>query len=104
VAVREETMSAGAGVVQGEPGRSPGDSYIDQMIAGRDGLENCARCGGTHALLYWKRFTRPAPSDHGQYRAWATCPSTGEPILFEIQVVRDVSPDPGVNATAPDAG
>lgn len=65
--------------------RSAADYYLDRLIAAKTGFEGCARCGGTHEELNWKRFDRPPPSDSGQYTAWATCPTTGDPILFEVQ-------------------
>lgn len=83
-------------------GRSPGDEYLDRIIAERSGHTNCARCGGTHEELAWKRFElQPGPpSDGGFYRAWALCPTTGDPIMFEIQEVQEPSPDPGCAASA----
>lgn len=82
-------MPAGVGAWKSPDGRSPGEHYMDRMIAEREGLAGCARCFGTHKELDWKRFQRPAPSAGGQYTAWATCPTTGDPILFEIQVAAD---------------
>lgn len=96
-------MSAGAGVWKSPDDRSPGDDYLDRIISERSGHENCARCGGTHEELDWKRFAlQPGPpSNAGSYRAWAMCPTTGDPILFEIQVVAEDGPDEGCEATAP---
>lgn len=47
------------------------------------GLEGCARCGGTHERLVWKRFETPIEDDDGTvWHRWAKCPTTGDPILF----------------------
>jgi hypothetical protein len=76
---------AGAGVVKLEPGQTPATVYLAKMIAEREGVAGCARCGGTHQYLDWKAFDRPVPSDSGQYTAWARCPTTGDPIMFDVQ-------------------
>lgn len=40
----------------------------------------CARCGGNHTRLPFKRFTRPSkPWSH-----WAKCPNIGEPVMLKI--------------------
>lgn len=64
------------------------ERYQARMIAEPEGVAGCARCGGTHETLDWKRFDRPAPSDEGTYTAWATCPTSGDPILFEVREVQ----------------
>lgn len=44
-------------------------------------VTSCARCGGNHTGLPLKQFERPP--EWGT--AWATCPTTGDPILVHIQ-------------------
>lgn len=80
---------AAAGVVKLEPGQTPAGVYQARMIAEHEGLTGCARCGGTHERLDWKAFARPVPSDAGQYTAWAMCPTSGDPIMFEVQAVKN---------------
>jgi len=47
-------------------------------------VDNCARCGGDHVLLF-KQFARPIEdSDATLWTHWATCPATGDPILLHI--------------------
>lgn len=70
-------------------GQTPATVYQERMITEHEGVAGCARCGGTHERLDWKAFDRPAPSDSGQYTAWAPCPASGDPILFEVQEVPD---------------
>ena len=43
-------------------------------------VKRCARCGGDHPALTFKRLQRPA-KDFGW---WARCPETGEPVLMQI--------------------
>lgn len=69
--------------------RAPGRAYQERMIAVGEGLDGCARCGGVHERLAWKAFERPAPSDGGVYTAWAPCPTSGDPILFEIRTASE---------------
>lgn len=40
----------------------------------------CARCGGDHQDVVFKKFTRV----NGHYSHWAPCPNIGEPILMKI--------------------
>lgn len=80
---------AGADVVKLPPGQTPATVYQARMIAEHEGVAGCARCGGTHERLDWKAFDQPPPSDSGRYTAWALCPTSGDPILFEVQVVAD---------------
>jgi hypothetical protein len=83
--------------------RFPGAHFLDRMVSQREGIANCARCGGDHEALDWFVFSRPVPTRYGMYRAWATCPQTADPILFEIQEVREPGPDTLCSASAPDA-
>ncbi len=57
-------------------------------------LKNCARCGGEHHSLILKKFVRPV-IDEGTEKIWgywATCPATGDPILYySIQKVEDTN-------------
>lgn len=80
----------GAGVVKLPEGETPATAYQSQMIAEHEGVAGCARCGGTHENLDWKAFGNSPPSDAGKYTAWAACPVTGDPILFEVQEVIEV--------------
>jgi hypothetical protein len=41
---------------------------------------NCARCGGQHKRLLFKRLTRPA----GAWTHYATCPKNKQPILLKV--------------------
>lgn len=41
-------------------------------------ITNCARCGGDHGNVEHRMFTRPT----GRHNGFATCPTTGEPVLF----------------------
>ena len=43
-------------------------------------VENCARCGGNHAEIVFKKFTHPPE----RYTYWAICPTNGEPILMLV--------------------
>lgn len=52
-------------------------------VALQSGLSECARCGGTHEdALVWHQFKQPPGEGSGEYRYWATCPATGDPILL----------------------
>lgn len=56
----------------------------NKQIALTSGLRACARCGGIHdELLEWKLFQRPPDN----YKFWAPCPTTGDPILLEVKDV-----------------
>jgi hypothetical protein len=53
-----------------------------------DGLTNCARCGGDHVdpPLTWRKFTRPVrDAQLGDFTYWATCPTTGDPVLLLVK-------------------
>lgn len=43
-------------------------------------VQNCARCGGTHASLTFTALT--APTD--EYGHWAMCPTLQQPILLKV--------------------
>ena len=43
----------------------------------------CARCGGTHENLSFRKYTHPQ-DDINKYDHWATCPTVNEPILLAI--------------------
>ena len=45
-------------------------------------VRKCARCGGDHDAVTFRRLTTPPP-DH-QY--WAMCPTLYEPILIRLAV------------------
>lgn len=62
-------------IPRGDPSIVPGGTPPRLKIRG---IRGCARCGGSHAVLWAKRFDRPPPTDHA---FWATCPTSGDPIL-----------------------
>ena len=49
-------------------------------------VDGCARCGGSHPNLEFRRFTGE-PNPH--YTHWALCPKTGHPILLVIALFVD---------------
>jgi hypothetical protein len=51
-------------------------------------VNNCARCGGNHALVKFTRFVRP-PADATH---WGQCQKTGDPILMVLRVVETLVP------------
>lgn len=77
-----------------------GSDYLDQCITQRRGVNGCNRCGGDHQQVAWKRFVNPIViSDTEEFTAWATCPTTGDPIMF---VVVDAGDDDSDEALASD--
>jgi len=44
------------------------------------GITNCARCGGMHLDIVFKKFTKPC----GKNTHYAPCPKTHEPILMQL--------------------
>lgn len=56
----------------------PGDTRtIDQV--------GCARCDGEgHKQITFTKFTRPVEAGPYVFSYWATCPTTGEPILMQV--------------------
>lgn len=55
-----------------------------------DDLKSCARCGGNHDSLEFKEFKIPIKdSDKETWTHWATCPSTGDPVLMKIPKSED---------------
>ena len=47
-------------------------------------VRGCARCGGEHPELPFKKFERPVFIDDMEITLWAMCPVTEEPILMAI--------------------
>lgn len=43
-------------------------------------IVSCARCGGNHPKLDFKKLTRP----NGEWTHWAKCPYLGEPVMLKI--------------------
>lgn len=41
---------------------------------------SCARCGGDHQKLDFRRLARPS----GEHTHWARCPYLGEPVMLKI--------------------
>jgi hypothetical protein len=52
-------------------------------------IQSCARCEGVHENLPHFRFKQPfAPAELGfTWEFWATCPTTGDPILVSTNYV-----------------
>lgn len=50
----------------------------------RTTITGCARCGGAHADVELRPFTRPPDTGHTFF---APCPMNGEPILFKVELV-----------------
>lgn len=46
---------------------------------------NCARCGKNHDPMCFLKFKRPVQLPAGVTH-WASCPTTGEPILLSVTV------------------
>jgi hypothetical protein len=45
-------------------------------------LRSCARCYGDHAAMWWVAFVHPIVDEDGTtWTHWATCPTTGDPVL-----------------------
>lgn len=57
----------------------------DPQLVGRS-VHGCARCGGAHInKIDWYRFERPVVDDDEiTWTHWATCPTSGDPILMRI--------------------
>lgn len=55
-------------------------------------VHHCARCGQDHERLTYTRFIRPVEDTDGTvWDWWATCPTTGDPILARQIDVEDLS-------------
>ena len=55
----------------------PDTRVIDQV--------GCARCGATtHPQITFTKFKHPIKADPYLFTYWAPCPTTGEPILMQI--------------------
>jgi hypothetical protein len=51
----------------------------------KSGVLHCARCGQDHEAVEWHKFQRPIEDDDGTvWGYWATCPTTGDPILGRL--------------------
>jgi len=46
-------------------------------------VRDCARCGGTHSDLTFRKFSRPAGGSD-EWTHWVPCPATGEPIIMQV--------------------
>lgn len=58
---------------------------------GRTEINNCARCGGSHRVVF-KKLARPMTES--RHTHWALCPVTDEPILMRvIDIDRPVFPE-----------
>lgn len=59
-------------------------------------VENCARCGESHANIWFSRFTRAVIHNDGtQSGYWAVCPVTREPIIMAMQSEQRVEENDG---------
>lgn len=47
-------------------------------------LTGCARCGGDHSVLVFRRLAR-GQTGVEHYTHWARCPTNGEPILMRAE-------------------
>jgi hypothetical protein len=47
-------------------------------------VTGCSRCGEYHKQLVFKKFTNPIDDTNGKWTHWATCPTTGDPVLMRI--------------------
>lgn len=48
-------------------------------------INNCARCGGDHEDLEFRKFTRYPVVEGGKtFEWWAACPILSEPILLMV--------------------
>jgi len=54
-------------------------------------VRNCARCGGQHLQLEFRRFTRPFGVGREAFQWWAPCPTNGEPLLMRRVEAPDVA-------------
>lgn len=49
-------------------------------------IESCARCGGNHQKLWFKKMSEPFVEDNGVvWGWWASCPLTHDPIMLRVQ-------------------
>lgn len=55
---------------------------VDAEDAVEEDVEACARCGGTHAGLGFRKLEDPIRVGRIALQYWAECPATGEPILM----------------------
>lgn len=53
-------------------------------------VKSCARCGKDHQNVTFRPLAKPMAPDNAGGRVWshyATCPTTGEPIMMSISNV-----------------
>lgn len=48
-------------------------------------VKRCQRCGKDHPELEFKPLSNPVDD----WKWWATCPNTGEPVLAMVRVVEE---------------
>lgn len=56
------------------------DEYVQEV-------DDCPRCGGNHGAQVFRRLSRPAYFGGLAFEFWATCESTGEPLLAHVPEV-----------------
>lgn len=79
-----------------ENGTFHGDAktYMEKLLASREGVEWCPRCEDVHDTLDWKLITNPLLSGpEGAIKSciigFAMCPLTDEPIVVEAWEMPD---------------
>lgn len=66
------------------------EERVAALVAQHTGIDNCARCDGKHSALDWKRFEQPVEVGANEwYMAWATCPTTGDPIMYSVTFIAE---------------
>jgi hypothetical protein len=82
--------------------RSFFDSLLDKDHRVVTDIRNCARCDGKHAALLFHKMQRSFQVIGSEWQWWATCPTTGDPILlmddFFPEVDRNAEPKPARDA------
>ena len=65
-----------------------------QDIVTASNIVNCARCGGSHAPIVFRRLRQPVVDNDGkQWTHWAGCPTNGEPLLMipgELRSIEEI--------------
>jgi hypothetical protein len=64
-----------------------GMGYLEKMVYGSYGLDNCARCGESHQQLEWRAFKHEGVWHDRNGRpqvaiGYAYCPTNGQPITL----------------------
>lgn len=51
-------------------------------------VKKCARCEKDHEPMCFLPFKRPVQPPNQNVTHWASCPTTGEPILLSVEAVK----------------